>query len=88
MSCLSIEITCGSSGLLQVAVAIIVSWLIFKNPINVMNAVGCTITLIGCTFYGYVRHRLSQQQAAKVSIDELEKQELLPLVNEENPEQV
>ena len=27
-----------------------------------MNAVGCTVTLVGCTFYGYIRHLLSQQQ--------------------------
>lgn len=48
---------------LQVAVAVLVSWLIFRNPISPMNAIGCAITLVGCTFYGYVRHLISQQQA-------------------------
>lgn len=45
----------------QVAVAVTCSWLIFRNPISAMNAVGCSVTLVGCTFYGYVRHLLSQQ---------------------------
>ncbi|KAK8965968.1 GDP-mannose transporter GONST5 [Platanthera guangdongensis] len=46
----------------QVAVAVLISWLIFRNPISAMNAAGCAVTLSGCTFYGYVRHKLSQQQ--------------------------
>ena len=45
--------------------AIVISWLIFRNPINALNAVGCSITLLGCTFYGYVRHKLSE--AAKTT---------------------
>ncbi|KAI4986299.1 hypothetical protein ZWY2020_018929 [Hordeum vulgare] len=51
-------------GNLKVAVAVLVSWLIFRNPISPMNAIGCAITLVGCTFYGYVRHLISQQKAA------------------------
>lgn len=46
------------------AVAVLVSWMIFRNPISAMNAIGCAITLMGCTFYGYVRHLLSQQSAS------------------------
>ncbi|KAH9691155.1 UDP-galactose transporter 1 [Citrus sinensis] len=54
-------VTFNVAGNLKVAVAVLVSWLIFRNPISGMNAVGCAITLIGCTFYGYIRHLLSQQ---------------------------
>lgn len=71
------------NGVVQVAVAIVISWLIFKNPISFSNAIGCSVTLIGCTFYGYVRHRLSQQASTKASSDAIESVQLLPLVNEE-----
>ncbi|XBI97185.1 hypothetical protein VPH35_033371 [Triticum aestivum] len=57
-------VTFNVAGNLKVAVAVLVSWLIFRNPISPMNAIGCAITLVGCTFYGYVRHLISQQQAA------------------------
>ncbi|KAM0904628.1 hypothetical protein ACQ4PT_017891 [Festuca glaucescens] len=57
-------VTFNVAGNLKVAVAVLVSWLIFRNPISSMNAIGCAITLVGCTFYGYVRHLISQQQAA------------------------
>uniref|UniRef100_A0ACD5TJF0 Uncharacterized protein n=2 Tax=Avena sativa TaxID=4498 RepID=A0ACD5TJF0_AVESA len=56
-------VTFNVAGNLKVAVAVLVSWLIFRNPISPMNAIGCAITLVGCTFYGYVRHLISQQQA-------------------------
>ncbi|XP_072965233.1 UDP-galactose transporter 1 [Typha angustifolia] len=56
-------VTFNVAGNLKVAVAVLVSWLIFRNPISAMNAVGCAVTLLGCTFYGYVRHMLSQQSA-------------------------
>ncbi|XP_027332221.1 UDP-galactose transporter 1 [Abrus precatorius] len=54
-------VTFNVAGNLKVAVAVLVSWLIFRNPISYLNAVGCAVTLVGCTFYGYVRHLLSQQ---------------------------
>lgn len=54
-------VTFNVAGNLKVAVAVTCSWLIFRNPISAMNAVGCSVTLVGCTFYGYVRHLLSQQ---------------------------
>ncbi|BAF16278.1 UDP-galactose transporter 1 [Oryza sativa Japonica Group] len=56
-------VTFNVAGNLKVAVAVLVSWLIFRNPISPMNAIGCAITLVGCTFYGYVRHLIPQQQA-------------------------
>ncbi|XP_028082414.1 pterin-4-alpha-carbinolamine dehydratase 2, mitochondrial-like [Camellia sinensis] len=34
-------------------VAATCSWMIFRNPISAMNAFGCGVTLVGCTFYGY-----------------------------------
>ena len=66
-----------------------VSWLIFRNPISYMNAVGCGITLVGCTFYGYVRHKLSQQQqpgTPRTPRTPRNKMELLPLVNNDKLE--
>jgi len=57
-------VTFNVAGNLKVAVAVLVSWMIFRNPISAMNAIGCAITLMGCTFYGYVRHLLSQQSAS------------------------
>lgn len=78
-------VTFNVAGNMKVAVAIVISWLIFKNPISFMNAIGCTITLLGCTFYGYVRHRLSQQASVKAASTELESVQLLSVVNEERP---
>lgn len=67
----------------QVAVAVLVSWLIFRNPISYLNAVGCAITLVGCTFYGYVRHLLSQQPPVPgTPRTPRSKMESLPLVND------
>ncbi|CAH2033568.1 unnamed protein product [Thlaspi arvense] len=67
-----------------VAVAVLVSWMIFRNPISPMNAVGCGITLVGCTFYGYVRHMLSQQQPGppRTPRTPRNKMELIPLLND------
>ncbi|XP_051150982.1 UDP-galactose transporter 1-like [Andrographis paniculata] len=57
-------VTFNVAGNLKVAVAVTCSWLIFRNPISFMNAVGCSITLVGCTFYGYVRQMISSQQTS------------------------
>ncbi|KAG6522654.1 UDP-galactose transporter 1-like [Zingiber officinale] len=76
-------VTFNVAGNLKVAVAVLVSWLIFRNPISVMNAFGCAVTLLGCTFYGYVRHKLSQQSAIPGTPHTPRSQmELLPLVND------
>lgn len=60
-------VTFNVAGNLKVAVAVTCSWLIFRNPISAMNAVGCAITLVGCTFYGYVRHMLSSSSSSSAS---------------------
>ncbi|KAK4490113.1 hypothetical protein RD792_000770 [Penstemon davidsonii] len=79
-------VTFNVAGNLKVAVAVTCSWLIFRNPISMMNAVGCTITLIGCTFYGYVRHMLANQTPGTPRTPRTprgtprSKMELLPLV--------
>lgn len=75
---------------LQVAVAITFSWLIFKNPISMLNAVGCAVTLVGCTFYGYVRHIISQQTPGtpRTPRTPRNKIELLPLVNDKLEDKV
>ncbi|KAJ7529366.1 hypothetical protein O6H91_15G046700 [Diphasiastrum complanatum] len=78
-------VTFNVAGNMKVAVAIIISWIIFKNPISAWNAFGCTITLFGCTLYGYIRHQLAQDGAKA-----LEKEEaisMLPIVNAK-PEQL
>ncbi|KAK4747451.1 hypothetical protein SAY87_014037 [Trapa incisa] len=77
-------VTFNVAGNLKVAVAVLVSWLIFRNPISRLNAVGCAITLMGCTFYGYVRHMLSQnrlQPPPGTPRTPRSLVELLPLVN-------
>ncbi|MBA0681792.1 hypothetical protein Goari_023569, partial [Gossypium aridum] len=78
-------VTFNVAGNLKVAVAVLISWLIFRNPISGLNAVGCGITLLGCTFYGYVRHMLPQQTpgAPRTPRTPRKKMELLPLVNNE-----
>ncbi|KAF7019737.1 hypothetical protein CFC21_032883 [Triticum aestivum] len=80
-------VTFNVAGNLKVAVAVLVSWLIFRNPISPMNAIGCAITLVGCTFYGYVRHLISQQQAAALlgsqgTNSPRSRVEMLPLVGD------
>ncbi|XP_043705875.1 GDP-mannose transporter GONST5-like [Telopea speciosissima] len=76
-------VTFNVAGNLKVAVAVIVSWLVFHNPIPALNAVGCAVTLIGCTFYGYVRHKLSQQTPGTPRTPRTRNQmEMIPLVND------
>ncbi|KAM7514859.1 hypothetical protein LguiA_004442 [Lonicera macranthoides] len=74
-------VTFNVAGNLKVAVAVTSSWLIFQNPISAMNALGCTITLVGCTFYGYVRQMLAQQGPGTPRTPR-NRMELVPLVNE------
>ncbi|KAK9713885.1 hypothetical protein RND81_06G057200 [Saponaria officinalis] len=83
-------VTFNVAGNLKVAVAVLVSWLIFKNPISSLNALGCGITLIGCTFYGYVRHLLSQQPAGapRTPRTPRNRTEMLPLVTEKLDDKV
>ncbi|XP_073135755.1 GDP-mannose transporter GONST5-like [Henckelia pumila] len=71
-------VTFNVAGNLKVAVAIACSWLIFRNPVSVMNIAGCAATLLGCTFYGYIRHMLSQQTQGTPRA----KMEFTPFVNE------
>eukprot|EP00268_Persea_americana_P042310 TRINITY_DN42359_c2_g1_i1.p1 TRINITY_DN42359_c2_g1~~TRINITY_DN42359_c2_g1_i1.p1 ORF type:complete len:337 (+),score=22.16 TRINITY_DN42359_c2_g1_i1:281-1291(+) len=73
-------VTFNVAGNLKVAVAVMVSWLIFRNPIPALNAIGCAVTLLGCTFYGYVRHKLAQQPGTPRT--PLNRPEMLPLVND------
>ncbi|KAJ8493452.1 hypothetical protein OPV22_015173 [Ensete ventricosum] len=79
-------VTFNVAGNLKVAVAVLVSWIIFRNPISALNAVGCAVTLSGCTFYGYVRHKLSQQPSIpgtpRTPRTPRSRMELLPLVND------
>ncbi|CAL9114426.1 unnamed protein product [Musa textilis] len=79
-------VTFNVAGNLKVAVAVLVSWMIFRNPISALNAVGCAVTLSGCTFYGYVRHKLSQQPSIpgtpRTPRTPRSRMELLPLVND------
>ncbi|XP_010242765.1 PREDICTED: UDP-galactose transporter 1 [Nelumbo nucifera] len=83
-------VTFNVAGNLKVAVAILVSWMIFRNPISVLNAVGCGVTLIGCTFYGYVRHKLSQQAPGTPRTPQTprSRMEMTPLVNDKLDDKV
>ncbi|KAL8059665.1 hypothetical protein ABFS82_03G099500 [Erythranthe guttata] len=83
-------VTFNVAGNLKVAVAVTCSWLIFRNPISMMNAVGCSITLVGCTFYGYVRHMLSNQSPGTPRTPRTPrgKSELIPLINEKLDDKV
>ncbi|THG05176.1 hypothetical protein TEA_006342 [Camellia sinensis var. sinensis] len=77
-------VTFNVAGNLKVAVAVTCSWLIFRNPISALNAFGCAVTLLGCTFYGYVRHKLSQQAPGTPRTPRTPRnlKELIPLVND------
>lgn len=81
-------VTFNVAGNLKVAVAVLISWLIFRNPISGLNAVGCAVTLCGCTFYGYVRHLLSQQPPPGTPRTPRNRMELLPLVNDKLDDKV
>lgn len=85
-------VTFNVAGNLKVAFAVLISWLIFRNPISALNAVGCAVTLGGCTFYGYVRHMLSQQPlppgTPRTPRTPRSRMELLPLVNDKLDDKV
>lgn len=83
-------VTFNVAGNLKVAVAVTCSWLIFRNPISVMNAVGCGVTLVGCTFYGYVRHLLSLQPPGTPRTPRTPRtlKDLIPLVNDKLDDKV
>ncbi|KAF7114277.1 hypothetical protein RHSIM_RhsimUnG0093100 [Rhododendron simsii] len=83
-------VTFNVAGNLKVAVAVTCSWLIFRNPISAMNAIGCAITLLGCTFYGYVRHMISQQSPGtpRTPLTPRSLKELVPLVNDKLDDKV
>ncbi|KAL6492879.1 UDP-galactose transporter 1 [Orobanche gracilis] len=85
-------VTFNVAGNLKVAVAVTCSWLIFRNPISMMNAVGCAVTLLGCTFYGYVRHLLSNQSPGTPRTPRTPRgsktMELIPLINDKLEDKV
>uniref|UniRef100_A0A5B7A0V7 Putative UDP-galactose transporter 1 n=1 Tax=Davidia involucrata TaxID=16924 RepID=A0A5B7A0V7_DAVIN len=83
-------VTFNVAGNLKVAVAVTCSWLIFRNPISGLNAIGCGVTLVGCTFYGYVRHMLSQQPPGTPRTPRTPRslKELIPLVSEKLDDKV
>ncbi|KAF5198963.1 Udp-galactose transporter [Thalictrum thalictroides] len=83
-------VTFNVAGNLKVAFAVLVSWLIFRNPISGLNAAGCAVTLIGCTFYGYVRHMLSQQPPGTPRTPKTPRSrlELIPLVGDKLDDKV
>eukprot|EP01104_Vermistella_antarctica_P017902 TRINITY_DN6460_c0_g1_i1.p1 TRINITY_DN6460_c0_g1~~TRINITY_DN6460_c0_g1_i1.p1 ORF type:complete len:330 (-),score=78.24 TRINITY_DN6460_c0_g1_i1:116-1105(-) len=39
----------------KVAIAILLSWFMFENPMSIWSAVGCSITILGCFVYGHLR---------------------------------
>ncbi|VFQ70712.1 unnamed protein product [Cuscuta campestris] len=81
-------VTFNVAGNLKVAVAVTCSWLIFRNPISALNAIGCAVTLVGCTFYGYIRQMISQQaqETPRTPRTPRSKLESIPLVVVEKPD--
>lgn len=45
------------AGNMKVIVTIIVSVLVFKNPITHLGVIGCGIALVGCSMYGFVKKK-------------------------------
>eukprot|EP00899_Mesostigma_viride_P021657 jgi/Mesvir1/29493/Mv22979-RA.1 len=41
-------------GNLRSAFTILVSWWIFRNPMTIATITGCSVTVLGVTFYGYI----------------------------------
>lgn len=56
-------LTFNVAGNMKTAVAISASWFLFRNPMSWLNVLGCTITIAGCTLYGYVRQILGARAA-------------------------
>ncbi|KAJ9566878.1 hypothetical protein OSB04_002844 [Centaurea solstitialis] len=83
-------VTFNVAGNLKVAFAVAFSWMIFKNPISAMNALGCAVTLVGCTFYGYVRHKLPIQLPGTPRTPRTPRSrlEMAPLVNDKIDDKV
>lgn len=52
-------------GNFKVAVAVFSSWLVFRNPMSALSILGCSITIGGCTYYGYLQQRLGAPPQAK-----------------------
>ncbi|KAF6138282.1 hypothetical protein GIB67_001432 [Kingdonia uniflora] len=75
---------------MKVIVVVMVLRLIFRNLIPVLNVVGYGVTLIGYTFYGYVRYKLSQQTSGtpKAPQTPRNRMEMIPLVNDKLDDKV
>eukprot|EP00897_Mesotaenium_endlicherianum_P005316 jgi/Mesen1/4812/ME000243S03987 len=50
------------AGNLKVAVAMLLGWMIFRNPMSMWSSLGCGMTVAGCTWYGYIVHKVRQEQ--------------------------
>jgi solute carrier family 35 protein E3 len=72
-------VTFNVAGNLKVAIAIIISWMIFRNPMGWLSWVGCTVTIVGCTFYGWVQQKIKARAVQGVVKAEVV-QEKQPLV--------
>lgn len=53
------------AGNLKVAVAMLLGWLIYQNPMSVFSSFGCFITVVGCTWYGYIQHQVKMEEMQK-----------------------
>eukprot|EP00897_Mesotaenium_endlicherianum_P008689 jgi/Mesen1/7849/ME000042S07293 len=56
-------------GNFKVAVAVLCSWLVFRNPMSLLSVLGCGITIGGCTYYGYLQNMLSQKPPPVTAAD-------------------
>jgi solute carrier family 35, member E3 len=48
------------AGNLKVAATVVISVLIFRNPVTHLGAIGCAIALSGCTTYGLVKDKFKE----------------------------
>jgi len=63
------------AGNLKVVVVIVVSIAIFRNPISPVGALGCAITVAGCTWFGLVKNKTVEVLPSKAA-DDVELEEL------------
>ncbi|KYR01875.1 hypothetical protein DLAC_01897 [Tieghemostelium lacteum] len=69
------------SGNLKVIFSITISILIFRNEVSLINAVGCSIAVLGVIWYSQLKHDESVKLLAKNTLPSLDKVEKESLIN-------
>eukprot|EP00271_Cylindrocystis_brebissonii_P023694 TRINITY_DN9971_c0_g1_i1.p1 TRINITY_DN9971_c0_g1~~TRINITY_DN9971_c0_g1_i1.p1 ORF type:complete len:223 (+),score=27.17 TRINITY_DN9971_c0_g1_i1:39-671(+) len=58
-------VTFSVAGDLKLACTVVLSWLLFRTPINELNAFGCLLTVLGVVAYGYALYLQHQWERDK-----------------------